>query len=157
MNAMVRQYPSVTVLDVDALMKRVRAIIGKVSYAAEAAFIFTLMAAMLLLISIVSSGRHIRRKENALFRAIGATTELLNRAQRFEFILIGGSAGLIAVFVANLLAWVVSTELLDIGFRFNFTLAFTVVVAGILLMLLTGWSLLTRQQQQTPDSILRQS
>ena len=157
MNAMVRQYPSVAVLDVDALMKRVRNIIDKVSYAAEAAFVFTLMASILLLIAIVASGRHVRRKENALFRAMGATTDLLNRAQRFEFILMGGSAGLIAVFVANLLAWIVSVELLGIGFRFNLGLAVMVVAAGIALMLLTGWGLLTRQQQQTPDSILRQS
>jgi len=157
MNAMVRQYPSVAVLDVDALMKRVRNIIDKVSYAAEAAFVFTLMASILLLIAIVASGRHVRRKENALFRAMGATTDLLKRAQRFEFILMGGSAGLIAVLVANLLAWVVSVELLGIGFRFNLPLAVMVVAAGIALMLLTGWGLLTRQQQQTPDSILRQS
>ena len=157
MNAMVRQYPSVTVLDVDALMKRVRTIIDKVSYAAEAAFVFTLLAALLLLVAIVASGRHVRRKENALFRAIGATTALLNKAQRFEFILIGGSAGLIAVFVSNFLAWVVSTELLGIGFHFNFTLAIGVVAAGIMLMLVTGWALLSRQQSQTPDSILRQS
>ncbi len=157
MNAMVRQYPSVAVLDVDALMKRVRNIIDKVSYAAEAAFVFTLMASILLLIAIVASGRHVRRKENALFRAMGATTDLLNRAQRFEFILMGGSAGLIAVFVANLLAWIVSVELLGIGFRFNLVLAVMVVATGIVLMLLTGWGLLTRQQQQTPDSILRQS
>jgi putative ABC transport system permease protein len=157
MNAMVRQYPSVTVLDVDALMTRVRTIIDKVSYAAEAAFVFTLIAAILLLVAMVASGRHIRRKENALFRAIGATTELLNKAQRFEFILMGGCAGLIAVFVANLLAWFISTELLDIGFRFNISLALTVVVAGIFLMLATGWALLSRQQSQTPDSILRQS
>jgi putative ABC transport system permease protein len=157
MNAMVRQYPSVTVLDVDALMKRVRTIIDKVSYAAEAAFVFTLLAAMLLLVAIVASGRHIRRKENALFRAIGATTELLNKAQRLEFILIGGSAGIIAVFVSNLLAWIVSNELLGIGFHFNFTLAAGVVAAGIMLMLITGWALLSQQQSQTPDSILRQS
>jgi putative ABC transport system permease protein len=156
MNVMVRQYPSVTVLDVDALMTRVRTIIDKVSYAAEAAFVFTLIAAILLLVAMVASGRHIRRKENALFRAIGATTELLNKAQRFEFILMGGCAGLIAVFVANLLAWFISTELLDIGFRFNFSLALAVVVGGIILMLITGWGLLSKQQSQTPDSILRQ-
>ena len=71
MNNMVRQYPSVTVLDVNALMVRVRSVIDKVSYAAEAAFVFTIMAATLLIIAMVMSGRHMRTKENALFRSMG--------------------------------------------------------------------------------------
>ena len=156
MNAMVRQYPSVTVLDVNALMARVRTVIDKVSYAAEAAFVFTIMAATLLIIAMVMSGRHMRTKENALFRSMGATRSMLDKAQRIEFMLIGASAGVIAVVISNLLAWVVSSELLDIGFRFNFPLAVGVVIAGMLLMLITGWMLLRQQQAHSPIQILRQ-
>jgi putative ABC transport system permease protein len=157
MNVMVKQYPSVAVLDVDALMVRVRTIIDKVSYAAEAAFLFTLLAATLLMIAMVMSGRHLRQKDTALLRTMGATSQLLNRAQRIEFLLIGASAGLIAVLLSNILAWVVSTELLDIGFSFNFTLAMAVMLAGMTLMLITGWVLLRRQQDMTPIEILRQA
>jgi len=157
MNEMVKQYPSVAVLDVDALMSRVRKVIDKVSYAAEAAFLFTLISAILLMIAMVMSGRHLRQKENALLRTMGATSDILNRAQRTEFVLIGVCSGLIAVILSNLLAWLVSTELLDIGFQFNFTLALAVTLAGIVLMMITGWVLLKRQQSQTPIDILRQA
>jgi putative ABC transport system permease protein len=157
MNEMVKHYPSVAVLDVDALMTRIRTIIDKVSYAAEAAFLFTLISAILLMIAMVMSGRHLRQKENALLRTMGATSNMLNRAQRTEFVLIGACSGLIAVVLSNALAWLVSTELLDIGFRFNFTLALVVTLAGIGLMMITGWVLLRRQQSQTPIDILRQA
>jgi putative ABC transport system permease protein len=157
MNQLVKIYPSVTVLDVDALMKRVRNVIDKVSYAAEAAFVFTLIAAILLMVAMVMSGRHLRLKEHALLRTMGATTQTLARAQRTEFVMIGMGAGLIAVLLSNLLAWLVSTELLGIGFSFNFTLAFGVILVGMLLMLITGWSVLKYQQGQTPLSILRQT
>ena len=87
----------------------------------------------------------------------GATRSLLDKAQRIEFMLIGASAGLIAVIVSNLLAWIISSELLDIGFRFNFSLATGVVLAGVVLMLLTGWLLLRQQQTLSPVHILRQT
>ena len=82
---------------------------------------------------------------------------MLNRAQRTEFVLIGACSGLIAVVLSNLLAWLVSTELLDIGFQFNFALALAVTLAGMALMMITGWVLLRRQQGQTPLEILRQA
>ncbi|MCW8963983.1 MAG: ABC transporter permease, partial [Gammaproteobacteria bacterium] len=104
MNQLVKHYPSVTVLDVDALMKRVRNVIDKVSYAAEAAFVFTLIAAILLIVAMVMSGRHLRQQETALLRTMGATTPTLGRALRTEFLLIGASSGLIAVLLSNLLA-----------------------------------------------------
>jgi len=157
MNEMVKHYPSVSVLDVDALMTRVRNIIDKVSYAAEAAFLFTMISAILLMTAMVMSGHHLRQKENALLRTMGSTSGMLNRAQRTEFALIGICAGLIAVVISNLLAWLVSSELLDIGFRFNFPLAFAVVLAGMVLMVITGWGLLKHEQGQTPMDILRQT
>lgn len=157
MDELVQHYPSVTVLDVDALMSRVRTVIDKVSYAAEAAFVFTLVASILLVIAMVMSTRRIRQHENALMRAMGATQSLLARAQNIEFMLIGFSAGVIAVVLANLAAWWVSVELLDIGFRLNFFLAAGVVVAGMLLVMLIGWSILRGQYKQTPMLLLKEA
>lgn len=155
MDELVRHYPSVTVLDVNALMMRVRTVIDKVSYAAEAAFFFTLMASVLLVIAMVMSTRRIRRHENALMRSMGATQSLLGQAQNIEFLLIGFSAGLIAVILANIAAWWVSVELLELAFRFNFILAVGVVMAGMALVMLTGWGVLRGQYKQRPMVLLK--
>ncbi len=157
MDKLVLKYPSVTVLDVDALMLRVRTVIDRVSYAAEAAFLFTLAASVLLVAAMVMSTRRLRQHENALMRAMGATRSLISRAQTIEFLLIGACSGLIAVILANIAAWWISVKLLDIGFRLNVTLALVVVVAGMLLVMLTGWGLLREQQRQTPALLLRTS
>lgn len=157
MDKLVLQYPSVTVLDVDALMSRVRTVIDRVSYAAEAAFLFTLAASVLLVAAMVMSTRRLRQHENALLRTMGATRSLISRAQTIEFLLIGACSGLIAVILANIATWWVSVKLLDIGFRLNITLALAVVVAGMILVMLTGWLLLREQQRQTPVLLLRTS
>ncbi len=157
MDRLVQQYPSVTILDVEALMSRVRTVINRVSYAAEAAFLFTLAAAVLLVTAMVMSTRRLRQHENALMRAMGATRHLISRAQTIEFLLIGACSGLTAVILANIIAWWVSVELLDIGFRLNIPLALIVIMAGMLLVMLTGWAILRQQHHQTPATLLRTS
>ncbi len=157
MDKLVLQYPSLTVLDVNALMSRVRTVVDRVSYAAEAAFLFTLAASILLVTAMVMSTRRLRQHENALMRAMGATRSLISRAQTIEFLLIGACSGLVAVILANIIAWWVSVELLGIGFRLNIILALIVVLAGMTLVMLTGWLLLREQQLQTPVLLLRTS
>ncbi|TNF95877.1 MAG: FtsX-like permease family protein [Gammaproteobacteria bacterium] len=156
MSELVATFPSITVIDVNALMGRIRAVIDRVGIAAESAFIFTLLAAVLLMISMVISSRSLREYETVLLRSMGVTGRDLQVALRTEFVFIGLSAGVISVLSANGLAWLLSARLLEIPFQFNFQLAVVVVLAGVLLIAMTGWWLLRELNRQSPMVLLRE-
>jgi putative ABC transport system permease protein len=156
MGDLVASFPSITVIDVNALMARVRAVIDRVGLAAESAFIFTLLAAVLLMISMVISSRSLREYETVLLRSMGVTGRDLQAALRTEFVFIGSAAGIISVLSANVLAWLISVRLLEIPFNFNFQLALIVVLAGVVLVATTGWWLLRGLNRQSPMLLLRE-
>ena len=155
MDALVRHYPAVTVLDVQALMGRVRGVIDKIAYVADITFLFTLSASILLVAAMTLSTRHLRQHENALMRAIGLTQRSLNQSQLTEVLFIGLCAGLSAVLLSNALAWWFASHILGIGFSPNLIVAGAVIVGGVLLVLAIGWLLLKNQQRQTPIMLLR--
>jgi len=154
MGDLVSRFPSITILDTDAIMQRIRRVIDKVSYAAEAAFGFTLLAAVLLVMGMIQAGRRLRQHETALLRTMGATSGILSVAQLTEFLIMGAGSGLLAILAANGLAWVVATQLLDFEFEVNFMLAGIIMMAGMLLAVVTGWLILKSQQRLSPLILL---
>jgi len=77
---LVRAYPSVTVLDVDALLAKVREIVDQVVTAVEYVFLFTLLAGLIVLYSAIQATQDERLFESAMLRTLGAPKGLSSRA-----------------------------------------------------------------------------
>ncbi len=65
---LMRNFPSVTAIDLDAALGQVRDVMDKAALAVEAVFIFTLLAGLTVLWAAVQSTRDERRYESALLR-----------------------------------------------------------------------------------------
>ncbi|CAM0997910.1 Putative ABC-type transport system involved in lysophospholipase L1 biosynthesis, permease component [Rhodanobacter sp. Root179] len=95
-----RDYPNLSLVDVDALLDRVREIIERVGNAVRWILGFSLLAGALVLIAALASSAAERRHEAALLRTLGARRGQLRVAAACEFALLGLVAGLTAAFGA---------------------------------------------------------
>ncbi len=114
---LVRHFPSVTVLDVDALMTKVREIIERVVLAVEYVFLFTLMAGLVVLYAAIQATQDERLFESAMLRTLGARKDVILKSLLAEFATLGLLAGLLAALTASLLGYVLA----EYVFNFSYT------------------------------------
>lgn len=103
LNDLVRSFPSITVLDVDALLREVRRIMNRVIKTVEYVFGFTLLAGLVILIAALQTTHDERLQEAAVFSALGANRRRILTSLVAEFLCLGLLAGVISAFTATLL------------------------------------------------------
>ncbi len=102
------RYPNVTVVDVRGLLLQVRGVMERVGQAVQLVFVFTLVAAGVVMLAAWRFNRARRRREQALLRVMGARRRQLERGRRWEAGLLGGLAGGLALICGLALSgWVV--------------------------------------------------
>jgi putative ABC transport system permease protein len=129
---LVRTFPSVTVIDVAALVDHVRAIMDRSAAAIEFVFLFTLLAGMLVLVAAVQATQDERVFESALLKTLGASRMLTLRLMGAEFLVIGFIAGAVAGGVALLAGWLVATKVLELDYSPDPSIILVGLGAGIL-------------------------
>ena len=138
-NALVREFPNITSVDVSATLAQVQRILDQVVRAVEFLFGFTLAAGLVVLFAAVTATREERAREFAVMRAVGAQASLLRQVQRAELAGVGLLAGLLASLVATVVGWSLA--------RFVFNFAWTAspwvplegALAGAVLAMIAGW------------------
>ncbi len=126
-STLVREFPNLTIIDIDQLLGQVRAMLDQVIAAAQFLFAFALAAGVLVLVTALAATQDERVREAALLRALGATRRRLARAQSAELALIGALAGLLAA--AGAVA--VAAALAHFVFEFTFRPQPWVLLAGL--------------------------
>lgn len=116
---LVRQFPNFTIIDVSAIMEKVRSIILRVTDAVEYVFLFTLVAGLMVLYAAIQASHDERVRESAIIRTLGASRVQLLTGLVTEFVLIGMLAGLVAAIAASVISYVVAEQVLQIPFQFN--------------------------------------
>ncbi len=144
-----RAFPNVTIIDIGALMQRVRSIMDRVSLAVEFIFLFTLMAGIAVLFAAIQSSQDERRFESAMLRTLGAQKRTLMRGLIAEFMTLGALSGLLAGFIATLLAWILAEQVFNFSYRFNPLIPVFGIGAGIVIVTVSGL-LGTRQVLHQP-------
>jgi len=100
-----RDFGNLSLIDVDALLDRVRDIVDRVSHAVRWVLGFSLLAGALVLAAALAASAAERRHEAALLRTLGARRGQLRLAAACEFALLGLVAGLTAAFGAAGAGW----------------------------------------------------
>ena len=90
---LVRQYPEVTIIDIEALLAQVRDVMNKASLAVQYVFLFTLAAGLMVLLAAVQATRDERRYESAMLRTLGASRSVVFQGVAAEFIVLGALPG----------------------------------------------------------------
>lgn len=131
---LVRTHPSISVIDLDAILQQVRGIIEKASLAVQAVFVFTLAAGVVVLFAAVQSTIDERRFESAILRALGARKRTVFAGVMTEFAALGIAAGLLASAGASILAAIVAVQLFELPYEFSPVLWTAGLAAGVLIV-----------------------
>ncbi|MDG1011586.1 MAG: FtsX-like permease family protein, partial [Luminiphilus sp.] len=127
-------FPTVTIIELDIVIAEIRTIIDRVGQAIELVLAVILLAGSLVLIAGVQASVDIRLRESALLRALGAKKSLLLGALLIEFSTLGAFAGLLAVLGAEMAAWALQTQALDLTYQASPWLWPWGILAGVILI-----------------------
>lgn len=135
---LVRAFPSVSVIDIEALLDQVRSIIDKAALAVQAIFTFTLLAGVIVLFAAVQSTLDERRYESALLRTFGAKRRTVLAGLATEFVVLGLAAGIFAAIGATIVGGLAATRLFDLPWTISPSLWLVGALTGGLIVGVSG-------------------
>lgn len=131
---LVRDFPGVTLLDVEAILERVREVLSQVTRAVELVLVLVLLAGVSVLHAALAASLPVRAHEAGLLRVFGAGDRLLRRVQGAEFALLGLASGLLAAALTELAAAGLYGGWLDLAPRWHPALWLALPLGGALLV-----------------------
>ena len=152
---LVRKHPTISVIDLDAILQQVRGIIEKATMAVQAVFFFTLAAGIAVLFAAVQSTIDERRFESAMLRALGARKRIVFAGVMAEFAALGTAAGILAAAGASILAAILAVQLFELPYSFNPFLWIVGVAAGLLVVCASGYFAARSAINSAPVDVLR--
>jgi len=138
-NRLVRAFPNITAVDMTNTITQVQGVLDKVIRAVEFLFGFTLAAGVVVLFAAVTATREERAREFAIMRAVGASSALLRQVQRAELVGVGLLAGFLASIVASLVGWGLARYAFDFDWTASPWVLLMGALAGAALALAAGW------------------
>jgi len=138
-NALVRSFPNITSVDMTTTIMQIQRVLDQVIGAVEFLFGFTLAAGLVVLFAAVTATREERAREFAIMRAIGAQSSLLRQVQRAELMGVGLLAGFLASIVASIVGWALAKYVFDFEWTVSLWVPVFGSLSGALLALAAGW------------------
>lgn len=130
---LVREFPAVTTIDGTAIAQQVQELVVQMS---RLVYVFTLLALLtgiMVLISSLLSTSQDRMKDSASFRLLGMQKRDLYMLNILELSILGISAALFAVIIANIGAWAAITQWFNLRFSVPWT---SLAIGGVALVVL---------------------
>lgn len=156
-NQWMKDFPNLTIVDIGSVVKQVQEVIDQVVAAVEFLFLFTLASGVLVLYAALAGTRDERMREASLLRALGATRKQLSQAQWIEFALLGGLAGMLAASGANMVGWILASQIFKFDWVFNPWLWIIGLALGAVCAFIGGWAGLRQVLTRPPLQTLREA
>jgi putative ABC transport system permease protein len=151
-----RDFSNLSLIDLNAILDRVRDIIGRVTQAVTWVLGFSLVAGVLVLLAALAATADERRFEAALLRTLGAHNRQLAVAVLAEFAALGILSGAIAVAAAATLGSVLASSVFKLsGYTPPLLPLAALVAAAAVLVALAGWIGTLRIARTSPMVVLR--
>ncbi|TDI34743.1 MAG: FtsX-like permease family protein [Acidobacteria bacterium] len=125
---------NVSVVDLRDILDALVQVVEKISLAISVVGNVALLSGVLILLGSVAMTKYQRRYETAIFRTLGASRGRVAMMMFFEYATLGVVAGFIGAMGAQVLTFLLSTQVLEIPFRFAFltnTVAVLIAAASV--------------------------
>ena len=133
-----RQFPTLSLLDIGAILQQASQVLQQVSRALEVMVILVIICGVLLLMAQVQVGMQQRRQELRVYRTLGAGMRLLRRTLWSEFALLGLVSGIAAAAGAEVALWLLQRQVFDFPWQPNYLMWVLAPISGALLLSLCG-------------------
>ena len=156
LNELLTRIPTITLIEMDAVIDQARSVIAQVSAALELVLLLILGAALLVGAANIQSSLDSRLHENAVLRTLGASRQVIARGLVAEFALIGAVSGLLASAGAELSLYLLQTLVLDMTPSWHPLFWILAPLAGAVLVAVSGWWFCRAVVTTPPLYVLRQ-
>lgn len=155
LNTLVRQFPGVTIFDLEAILSQVRTVVDRASLAVQYVFLFTLLAGVMVLLAAVQVTRDERRFESAILHALGADRRKILQGVAVEFIALGALAGVLAALGATAIGYALAQMVFNLDYAVSPLLWPAGLLIGGLLVGITGTLAARKAVNEPPVAVLR--
>ncbi len=136
-----REFPTVSLLDIGAILRQVGQVLSQVSRALEVMVGLVTACGVLLLLAQVQVGMRQRHQELVVWRTLGAGKSLLRATLWAEFALLGLVSGLVAAIGAEVALAMLQTKVFDFPWAPDWRLWVLLPLTGAVLLSLCGGGL----------------
>ena len=154
-NAVVKEYPNVSVIDLSSILASVNEILSKVSYVIQFMALFSILTGIIVLISSLMLSKFQRIKESVLLRTIGATRKQILLINFAEYAILGTLAAATGILLSLLGSFLLAKFQLELDFIINWiplvVIFFLVVGITVIIGLLNSREVV----QKSPLEVLR--
>lgn len=152
---LLRTYPTITAIDVDNFVKQIQSTIEQVSLAIGFVLAIVVLCGALVLISQVQASLGERMQEIVILRTLGAKSRLIKNATLYEFLLLGGLAGLVAAFFSDIALLIVQQQMFDLAGKLHPNIWIIGPVAGGVFVAGLGHFMIARTLKQNTQGLVR--
>lgn len=154
--SLVKQFPNVSVIDLNQILATAEEVLGKVSFAIQFMALFSIGTGLLILISSLYLSRLQRIKETVLLRTLGAGRKQLLRIQLVEYLLLGVMATATGMVIALIASFTIALVVFESAFvpTVPTLLGIPAIITG--LTLLMGWLNTRSIVSSSPLEVLRE-
>jgi putative ABC transport system permease protein len=155
LSSLVKDHPSVTIIELDLILKEIQTIIAKVSKAIELIMIFVVIAGIALLWAAMEHTFDSKYKQSAILRTLGASKSFIARSFRFEYFWLAMLSAAMAILAIESISYLLYAEVFDIAFEFHWELWWMTPIATLILMLSASWRGVKKVTEPAPLSLIR--
>ena len=156
LNQILKQMPTVTIIELDAIMEQVQAILDQVTLAVEFIMLFVLLAGVAVLYAVLQVSRDQRLLSATLLKALGARKKFIRASILAELALLGLFSGILGVIGGEILVNILYSEAMDLEPVAHpwFWLWVPLIAVGFIGM--AGWLGLRHLLNQPAHQVLRE-
>ncbi len=155
LNGLLRLFPTIVVLEIDALIEQIQRIIAQVTSAIELIAFLVLACGALVLLACVNATLDERFRENAILRTLGAGRKLILSSLLIEFAFIGLISGLIATAGSEISLYYLQTQVFQQDFSPHYWVWIAGPVLGTVIIAALGVSATKKVVNTSPLAVLR--
>lgn len=156
LNDLLQMYPTITLIEMDAIIEEVKRIIDQVSMAIELLLGLIIVAGALVLFASVLGSLDERLRESALLRSLGARRRIAQGSLVLEFALMGALAGLFAAAGAEVSVYMLQSQVFMMAAGLHPNLWLAGPPLGALLLGVLGFLATRRVVTASPMLVLRE-
>ena len=153
-NDISRSFSNVSAINLDMLLQRFRSLANQASGAVGAVFVFTLGAALLVLVGVLQGQRSVRLREIALYKTLGARKRRIRRNVLCEFALLGGLSGALGGGLAILSGWILADRIFGFIYHPPWHWLVLTIIGTATLVALCGYASLRKLLDVLPIRLL---
>lgn len=153
--AVVRNFPNISIIDLELILKTLDDVLGKISFVINFMAAFSIITGFIVLAGSIILNKAQRIQESVLLRTLGAVKKQILSITTIEYFVLGSLAAITGLMIAHGFSWSIAKFMFESEYHVN--VVSTLVIFGIISFstVFLGWINIRPVLKSSPLEILR--